>query len=352
MTITDCTIAGNMASQGGGILNSGPLTITGSTISGNTTTAVVGQGGGVMNQDTMTLTNTTIVNNAASQGGGVFTFGEGPASFLNCTITGNTASGAFFSDGGGIHCGIGNPVVNLKNTLVARNTSDTGPDINGAVTSMGHNLIGIANGASGLVTSDLGGSKEHPIDPVLGALQDNGGPTATLALLPGSPAVDAGDNAGAPDFDQRGSGFIRIVGGTIDIGAVEAQPGPATHFQISAPAEVTSNTPFDVTVIALDAYGHIATGYAGTVTFSSTDTDPGIVLPADYTFTAGDQGVHTFVGSVSLVTVGDQSLTVTDTADPTITGMTTVTVDAAPNTPPGGNANQTGMPSIGEPLLL
>jgi hypothetical protein len=325
MTVADSTVAGNMAGQGGGIHNSGQLTMTGTTISGNTTTAMVGEGGGLLNQNTVSLINTTIANNMASQGGGVYTFG-GPANFSNCTLAGNTASGAFFSAGGAIYCAFGNPVVTLKNTIVARNTSDSGPDVQGTFSSMGHNLIGIGDGASGLSNSDLGGSKEDPIDPLLGPLQDNGGPTSTMALLPGSPAIDAGDNAGAPNFDQRGTGFPRMVGGTIDIGAFEVQPGLATHFQISAPAQVVSNTPFDVTITAVDAYGHIAVGYLGTVTIGSSDSDPGVTLPAEYIFTSADQGVHTFVGGFSLVTVGDQTLTVTDTTVGTMNSTIPVTV--------------------------
>ena len=120
LAITDTTVAGNMASQGGGILNSGQLTITGTTIFGNTTTAMVGEGGGLLNQNIVTLTNDTIAGNMASQGGGVFTFGQGPATFVNCTLAGNTASGAFFSGGGGIYEGVGNPIVALINTIVAR----------------------------------------------------------------------------------------------------------------------------------------------------------------------------------------------------------------------------------------
>jgi hypothetical protein len=338
MTVMDSTVSGNMASQGGGILNNGPLTMTGSTIWGNTTTAVVGEGGGLLNQSAMMLTNDTIAGNMASQGGGVFTFGQGPATFVNCTIAGNTASGAFFSSGGGIHRDIGNPTITLKNTIVARNTSDNGTDIDGAISSMGHNLIGVSTGVTGLSNSDVGGTSEQPIDPVLGPLQDNGGLTLTMALLPGSPAIDAGDNTGATQFDQRGPGFLRIVGGTIDMGALEVQPGPATHFQVSAPAEITSNTPFDITVIALDAYGHVAVGYLGTVTFSSSDSDPGVMLPADYTFTAGDEGVHTFVGSFALTTVGDQILTVTDTSNNSIVGTAQVTVDPGPASPPRPHA--------------
>jgi hypothetical protein len=66
------------------------------------------------------------------------------------------------------------------------------------------------------------------------------------------------------------------------------------------------------------------------VTFRSSDTDPGVVLPASYTFTAADQGMHTFSGGCTLITAGNQTLTATDTADPTITGTVTVTVNPSP----------------------
>jgi hypothetical protein len=89
---------------------------------------------------------------------------------------------------------------------------------------------------------------------------------------------------------------------------------------------VISGTAFDVTVTALDVYGHIAIGYLGTVTFSSGDSDPGVTLPAGYVFTAGDQGVHTFAGGFTFITTGDQTLTVTDTTDGTITTTILVTV--------------------------
>jgi hypothetical protein len=75
----------------------------------------------------------------------------------------------------------------------------------------------------------------------------------------------------------------------------------------------------------LDPYGNTAVNYQGTVTFTTSDTDPGIVLPADYTFTAADAGVHTISGGVTLITPGDQTITVTDTASG-ITGSATITV--------------------------
>ena len=74
-------------------------------------------------------------------------------------------------------------------------------------------------------------------------------------------------------------------------------PAPGNRFQITVAPTTVSGTPFDVTVTALDTSGNIDTAYQGTVTFSTTDPDSGVVLPADYTFTtgdAGDNGVHTY----------------------------------------------------------
>jgi hypothetical protein len=106
--------------------------------------------------------------------------------------------------------------------------------------------------------------------------------------------------------------------------------GPATQFQINVPGQVISGTPFDVMITALDANGLTAVGYLGTVTFSTTDPDQGVVLPPDYTFTAADKGVHTFSGGCTLITVGNQTLTATDTTDPTIIGTATVAVSPGP----------------------
>src|SRR5207249_7364866 len=131
-------------------------------------------------------------------------------------------------------------------------------------------LIGDGSGASGLSDGTNGnqvGSASSPIDPLLGPLQNNGGPTQTMALLPGSPALDAGDNTAAPPFDQRG--LSRVVAGRIDIGAFEVQIGVVTRLVLSAPAAVTAGASFAVTVTALDAYGHVATGYLGTGAFTT-----------------------------------------------------------------------------------
>jgi hypothetical protein len=124
-----------------------------------------------------------------------------------------------------------------------------------------------------------------------------------------------------------------FLGGTQD--GIEVTPAAAVQFQVSAPAAASSGMPFDVTVTALDPYGNVDTNYTGTVTFATSDPDPGVVLPPNYTFRPADAGTVTFVGGVTLITPGDQTLTVTDTASG-ITGSATVTVTDGPQAP-GGN---------------
>jgi hypothetical protein len=125
--------------------------------------------------------------------------------------------------------GSGAPV--LHNTLIAGNfrgaTATTADDVYGSLNSGGdYNLIGDGTGMFGLtngVNGNLVGSASAPIDPLLDSLGNYGGSTLTHALLPGSPAIDAGNNAYATDWDQRGPGYPRIVNGIIDIGAFEVQ---------------------------------------------------------------------------------------------------------------------------------
>src|SRR5262249_32666420 len=155
------------------------------------------------------------------------------------------------------------------------------------------------------------------LDPKLGPLQDNGGPTLTHALLPGSPALDAGDNAGAPTHDQRGPGFPRIFGGTIDIGAFEVQtqlpPAQGTTLTVSGfTVTITAGVAGSFTATATTAEGSTNTISRGTVQFTSSD--PQAVLPSNYPFPAADRGAHP--SSAALKTAGSQSITASDTMVP------------------------------------
>ena len=149
-------------------------------------------GGGILNEDGLvTVTNSTISgNNAAGKGGGIANGMTTALTIVNSTIRGNIAG----ITGGGIsHEGVS---ATLTNTIVAGNSAT---DCDGAVVSFGNNLDG--DGTCNLVVpSDLPGT-----NPLLGPLANNGGPTQTHALVPGSPAIDAGDDGDAPATDQRGS---------------------------------------------------------------------------------------------------------------------------------------------------
>jgi len=232
LTVSNSTLSGNTASfYGGGILNRGTLTVSNSTLSGNSTSS----GGGIFNggYGTLTVSNSTLSGNSSSSpysaGGGISTYdpyGTGTVTFTNVTLTDNRATNVGV---GGLYVSAGHPI--LHNTLIAGNfqgaTGTTPDDVTGNLDAGGdNNLIGDGSGMTGLVDGINGnrvGSASAPIDPLLGPLADNGGPTLTRALLPGSPAIDAGNNAYATEWDQRGAPFRRIVNGVIDIGAFEVQ---------------------------------------------------------------------------------------------------------------------------------
>jgi hypothetical protein len=149
--------------------------------------------------------------------------------------------------------------------------------------------------------------------------------TTTNHIASNSPAIDAGQTISSFSNDYYGTS--RPQGKAWDIGAEEyisSPPGAATHFSVTAPASATAGTAFSATVTALDANSNTATGYAGTIHFSSSDSAG--VLPADYTFTSADAGVHTFTNAFTLKTAGSDTVTATDKTSSSITGNATVTV--------------------------
>jgi hypothetical protein len=227
LTVSNSILSGNSAGifgSGGGIVNTGTLTVTNSTLSGNS--AGFGVGGGISNSGSLTVSSSTLSGNSTYYGGGgIFT--NGSLTVSNSTLSGNYAYGNYpYLYGGGIYLGL--PAL-LHNTLIAGNFRGptTRDDVYGSLNpDSDYNLIGDGTGMTGLhngVNGNLVGSADNPIDPLLGPLADNGGPTLTHALLSGSPAIDAGNNAYATEWDQRGPGFRRIVNGVIDIGAFEVQ---------------------------------------------------------------------------------------------------------------------------------
>jgi predicted outer membrane repeat protein len=206
-SIVNSTISGNSAkTSGGGI--SGGATVENSTISGNS----AGMSGGGISGGATVVNSTISGNSAGTSGGGIYN--NSSLDVTLSTITGNSAP-----SGGGIY-NVGS--VEVSNTIL--NAGASGENIfndGGKVTSYGYNLS--SDDGGGYL---IGPGDQINTDPLLGPLQDNGGPTLTHALLPGSPAIDAGD----PDFtpppfnDQRGCPFARVFNDRIDVGSFETQP--------------------------------------------------------------------------------------------------------------------------------
>ena len=281
VSLINSTVSGNStsgsSSTGGGISQvSGALSLVNSTISGNSTSGFFADGGGIATRGTnVSLINSTVSGNSNSGDGGGLSIYAGPAftttTITNSTISGNIAGraggGIFNNDGlivirnstitdnraavgGGVATqGDSFTTTEVSSSIIAGNTATTsGNDVSSQATSdtdnsfvsLGNNLIGdgqfegidfFTDGSNG----DIVGQTGAVIDPLLGSLADNGGPTLTHRLLPGSQAIDAGNNDLAVDADdnplvtdQRGSDFVRIFDGnaddtaTVDIGAFEA----------------------------------------------------------------------------------------------------------------------------------
>jgi len=256
-SIVSRNVTGSSNAYGGGIFNQGPLLVISSTLSDNTT---LGVGGGIYNVGyTATVVASTISGNRAQNGGGIYKTGS-PLIVLNSTISGNYSN----VDGGGIYALAG--TTSLFNVTLANNRAnadDVGAGRGGGVYNAGASTLTFNNSIIGLnttiiptmpfptlnyddcagVISSQGYSLLYAFDPayctvqgspgsanpLLGPLQDNGGPTWTHALLPGSPAIDAGNPAGCTDnlgailnIDQRGRKRPAVGGlGRCDIGAFE-----------------------------------------------------------------------------------------------------------------------------------
>jgi hypothetical protein len=275
LTIAGTTLADNSGHDGGGILNDteGTVTVTNATISDNSATNT---GGGISNLvGTLIVTNTSIAGNSAPYGGGIFNYVSSTLTAVNCTIAYNVATSG---SGSGAGLDVGDGTATLENTIVALNTDGAGggapaddialhwllDSVTGTISSASaYNLFG-TGGAGGLING-INGNQDGVADPGLGALADNGGPTQTIALLPGSPALGAGSNALAVDAqgsplttDQRGPGFARIMNGTVDIGAFEVQATaltpPTSHVVNSLGTSQTSDT-FTVPISFSDPAG-------------------------------------------------------------------------------------------------
>jgi predicted outer membrane repeat protein len=299
-TVTDCTFSNNSANNfGGAIFSDLFLTVSGCTFSGNSVGAI-GRGGAIMNYfATSTISNSTFVNNSAVLGGALdsyYSSASHGASHAFATLTDVTITG---SAGGGID-NEGDTVgdLTLVNSVIAGNT---GGDVVGLVNGIGskNNLIGDGSQEAGIGNGSSGnqvGTTQNPINAKLGTLASNGGPTQTVALLPGSPALGGGNGTTTTDTDQRGV----PRGQVLDIGAYQAT---ATQLAVNGfPSPTAPGAPHAFTVSAVDSFGQTALDFSGPLTFSSSDQ--AAVLPTGQALVAGQASV-----SATLNTSGIQSIT-------------------------------------------
>ena len=296
MILTDCAISGNSAAYSGGMVNSGGpygpagmATLTDCTISGNSATL---DGGGLDNDGTANLTNCTIEGNyggggGGTEGGGLHNFGL--ANVADCTISGNSAvyGGGLDNEGTAI----------LTDTIVADNTNLSGSasDIAGTVSGT-YNLIG--TGGSGGLVDGVGRNIILPSLASLGLapLGSYGGPTQTMALLPGSAAIGNGLGASGTTTDQRGA--PRSTSGAVDIGAFQDQ-GYTLAVASGSPQRTAVSQAFAAPLVVL-------------LTENFTDTP----LPnATISFSTPSSGARATLSAGSAVTDASGKASVTATAN-------------------------------------
>jgi hypothetical protein len=307
LNIDGCDITGNTSLEGGGMLVQGNgaaatfVNISNTTFTNNNGTTF--DGAASLFNCASTLTNCTISGNQSGSGGGTLDILAFPGStatgtITNCTIASNTSTGGFagllvLNEGGNSS----SATAQIANTIFANNTAPNIGLLGGATaTSLGHNISD--DGGSGVLTA--AGDKPNT-DPLLGALGNYGGPTPTVSLLPGSPAINNGTSTGAPTTDQRG---VSRVGG-VDIGAFESQGFTFSAVAGSTPQSTKVNTAFaNALAVSVTAADGVDPVNGGVVTFTvpATGASAGLSL-SKATIASGQASVtataNTLVGSYS-----------------------------------------------------
>lgn len=310
--------ANSLSGGGGGIINvNGTVNVKNSAIIDNHAPGTGGYGGGIHNGGlgTLTVANSTIFGNTTTNsGGGIVSWGN--VTITNATITGNSAA-----SGGGVERGDG--TITLNNTILANNS---GVNCTGIVTDGGNNLQ--------YPGTDCGGSIPSA-NPLLGSLADNGGYTLTIALQPGSPAIDAGNAtlcAAAPisNLDQRGVSRPiegdNISGAVCDIGA----------YEYGATRLISGNAGVGGAVLSyVDGISQTATADGnGDYSFYVSDNWSGVVTPAlaGYDFTPATRSYTNVVADKTaqnytavLLPTHTPTFTATSTNTPTATSTHTAT---------------------------
>ncbi len=335
-TLVDCTIADNSAKNfGGGLSNTDMLTLTGCTITGNSAS----DGAGMYNGGKATVTNCTISANSGSMGAGLENIGT--ATVTGCTISGNTSS----DSGGGVYNkargALDYGILNLADTIVAGNSGGDVDTISGSV-SGSFDLIG-TGGSGGIQGGEDGNIVLTSLSGLgLAPLGYYGGPTETMALLPGSPAIDAGDNALVPSgvtTDQRG--YTRIADGTVDIGAFEVQSIPLV---VNTTADGTACPPGELDLRAAINLANISNG-AQTITFDPTvfATAQTITLTDGQLELSNTSGTETITGPAAGVTISGGGLSRVFQIDSGVTAVLSgLTITGGSTTGYGGGVYDDG----------
>ncbi len=283
------------ASAGGAILNGGNLTLNRCTVTGCAVSGGGGGGGIYNNLGSASLNECTITGNSATAGGGLFNLSGGiPMTLKQCTVTGNSAtSGGGFD---GFNLGPANvSLLDIFNTILAGNNAGAGADVTGvSVSQSGVNLVG------GI--------------PMVATLGNYGGPIPTMPPLPGSPAINAGDNSATNYFltDQRG--FPRFSGAHVDIGAVELQAPLVTTIADSGPGSLRWVAALPVEPGGTIAFAPALSGQtiqliSGEIALSGNFVVDASSLPAGLTVNAGNLSRVFNVLAGAQVTI--QGLTIT-----------------------------------------
>jgi CSLREA domain-containing protein len=338
LEVSNSTLSGNTSSfDGGAIFNQGTLTVSNSTFSDNSAVGGVSEGGAINNTSSgrATVSNSTFSGNSAINGGAIFnrgtlevsnstfsgnsTSGDGGGiwnhSAITLTVTNSTFSGNRANAGGGIFNDSG--AVTLKNTIVANSPSggNCAATAGQTITDGGYNLSSDASCIT--AATSLSG------DPMLGDLADNGGPTQTMALQDGSPAIDAipdGTNGCGTDITQDQRGVSRPQGSACDIGAFELESTniPPTIEVVGGPdSTCLSDTSARTTLKITDADND-----PSSLTLSASSSNTNLLPNSNVTFAgSGDTRTATFstistrASSTVTITVSDGQAEATTTVN-------------------------------------
>jgi hypothetical protein len=302
VNITNSTFTNNsmysnccIGTGAGAIENDGTMTITNSTFTNNSTGAYAGA---IDNNGPLTITNSTIANNSSYRGGGLFNGGGNTVTITNSTITGNTVK----ANGGGFYNAQG--TVNISGSIVANNTG--GNCAGTTVSDEGYNLS--SDGSCGLTGQGSLQNTDPKLDP--NGLQNNGGPTQTMALQQTSPAIDQVPVANCPETDQRGMARPDDGETTCDMGAYESNYSSDNDLGLS-------NMPTNITTNATGPQGAVVTYTPPTVVDEDSPLPPVNCTPAS--------------GSTFAIGTTTVTCTVTDSDDTpsTVSASFTVTVNGA-----------------------